>query len=59
MWENEVDDYLFKAATEDLNKYSEEVQHIIIEETQKRELVDSNGRSIEKSLGTCKNHPEI
>ena len=59
MWENEVDDYLFKAATKDLNKYSEEVQHIIIEETQKRELVDSNGRSIEKSLGTCKNHPEI
>ena len=59
MWEKEVDHYLFKAATEDLNNYSNEVKHIIIEEGQKRELVDSNGRLIEKSLGTCLNHPDI
>ena len=59
MWAKEVDDYLLKAATEDLNNYPEEVQRVIIEEAHKRGLVDSNGRLVEKSLGTCKNHPEI
>jgi len=59
MWAREVDDYLLKAATEDLNNYPEEVQRVIIEEAHKRGLVDSNGRLVEKSLGTCKNHPGI
>ena len=59
MWAKEIDNYLLKAATEDLSNYTEEVQRVIIEEAHKRELVDSNGRLVEKSLGTCQNHPGI